>query len=48
MMDAMEGCPTESIKVADEPFDGDALKFEQTSSAPRLVLELDGDDASLQ
>jgi ferredoxin len=28
MMDAFEGCPTDSIKVADEPFDGDALKFE--------------------
>ncbi|MDK6862678.1 MULTISPECIES: ferredoxin [Nosocomiicoccus] len=22
------GCPTDSIKVADEPFDGDPLKFE--------------------
>lgn len=28
MMDAFEGCPTDSIKVADEAFDGDALKFE--------------------
>ncbi|WP_456278498.1 4Fe-4S domain-containing protein [Bacillus sp. AK128] len=28
MMDAFEGCPTDSIKIADEPFDGDALKFE--------------------
>lgn len=28
MMDAFEGCPTDSIKVADETFDGDALKFE--------------------
>ncbi|BAB05324.1 ferredoxin [Halalkalibacterium halodurans] len=28
MIDAQEGCPTDSIKVADEPFDGDALKFE--------------------
>ena len=28
MMDAFEGCPTDSIKVADESFDGDALKFE--------------------
>ncbi len=28
MMDAFEGCPTDSIKVADEPFEGDALKFE--------------------
>ncbi|WP_078596953.1 ferredoxin [Evansella clarkii] len=26
--DAHEGCPTDSIKVADEPFEGDALKFE--------------------
>ncbi|MBM0064600.1 ferredoxin [Alkalicoccobacillus gibsonii] len=28
MIDAHEGCPTDSIKVADESFDGDALKFE--------------------
>lgn len=28
MMDAFEGCPTDSIKVADEPFDGDPNKFE--------------------
>jgi len=28
MMDAFEGCPTGSIKVADESFDGDANKFE--------------------
>lgn len=28
MMDAFEGCPTDSIKVADESFDGDSLKFE--------------------
>ncbi|RHW41215.1 ferredoxin [Neobacillus notoginsengisoli] len=28
MMDAFEGCPTDSIKVADGPFDGDPLKFE--------------------
>ncbi len=28
MMDAFEGCPTDSIKVADEPFDGDPTKFE--------------------
>jgi len=28
MIDAFEGCPTDSIKVADESFDGDALKFE--------------------
>lgn len=29
MIDAFEGCPTDSIKVADEPFEGDPLKFEQ-------------------
>ncbi|MFD2616378.1 MULTISPECIES: ferredoxin [Terrilactibacillus] len=28
LIDAYEGCPTESIKVADEPFNGDPLKFE--------------------
>ncbi|GAE26573.1 ferredoxin [Halalkalibacter wakoensis JCM 9140] len=28
MEDANEGCPTESIKIGDEPFDGDPLKFE--------------------
>lgn len=28
MIDAFEGCPTDSIKVADAPFDGDALKYE--------------------
>lgn len=28
MEDAYEGCPTESIKVADELFDGDPLKYE--------------------
>jgi len=28
MMDAFEGCPTDSIKVADEPFEGDPLKHE--------------------
>ncbi|RWZ60231.1 ferredoxin [Halobacillus fulvus] len=28
MEDAFEGCPTESIKIADEPFDGDPLKHE--------------------
>jgi ferredoxin len=28
MLDAFEGCPTDSIKVSDEPFNGDALKFE--------------------
>lgn len=26
--DAFDGCPTDSIKEADEPFDGDPLKFE--------------------
>jgi ferredoxin len=26
--DAYEGCPTESIKVEDVPFDGDPLKYE--------------------
>ncbi|MCR6110617.1 ferredoxin [Bacillus sp. A301a_S52] len=28
MEDALDGCPTDSIKIADEPFEGDALKFE--------------------
>ena len=28
MEDAFEGCPTDPIKIADESFDGDALKFE--------------------
>ncbi|MCA0970309.1 ferredoxin [Halobacillus litoralis] len=28
MEDAFEGCPTESIKIADQPFNGDPLKFE--------------------
>ncbi|WP_062356239.1 ferredoxin [Bacillus kwashiorkori] len=28
MEDAFEGCPTDSIRVADEPFDGDPNKFE--------------------
>lgn len=28
LMDAFEGCPTESIKVSDKPFDGDPLKYE--------------------
>ncbi|AFS70779.1 ferredoxin [Exiguobacterium antarcticum] len=27
MIDAFEGCPTDSIKVADESFEGDALKY---------------------
>lgn len=26
--DACEGCPTDSIRVSDEPFDGDPDKFE--------------------
>jgi ferredoxin len=28
LMDARDGCPTESIKVSDKPFDGDPNKFE--------------------
>ncbi|WP_100407168.1 ferredoxin [Bacillus solitudinis] len=28
MIDAQEGCPTDSIKISEESFDGDALKFE--------------------
>ncbi|WP_445491424.1 ferredoxin [Niallia sp. 03133] len=28
LIDAQEGCPTDSIKVAEESFDGDASKFE--------------------
>jgi len=28
LLDAFEGCPTESIKIAEEPFDGDPLKYE--------------------
>ncbi len=28
MEDAFEGCPTDSIKIADMPFDGDPLKNE--------------------
>jgi ferredoxin len=28
LMDAIEGCPTDSIKVAEEAFNGDPLKFE--------------------
>lgn len=28
MEDALEGCPTDSIKIADAPFDGDPLKYE--------------------
>ncbi|GAA0599669.1 ferredoxin [Virgibacillus siamensis] len=29
MLDAYEGCPTDSIKVSDKPFNGDPLKFEE-------------------
>lgn len=28
LMDAFEGCPTESIKIAEAPFDGDPFKYE--------------------
>lgn len=28
LMDAFEGCPTDSIKVSGEPFNGDPFKFE--------------------
>lgn len=28
VVDALEGCPTESIKLSDEPFHGDPNKFE--------------------
>ncbi|WP_059103502.1 ferredoxin [Shouchella shacheensis] len=28
MIDAKDGCPTDSIKYADEPFNGDPLKYE--------------------
>ncbi|NGP43675.1 ferredoxin [Bacillaceae bacterium SIJ1] len=28
LMDAFEGCPTESIRIAEKPFDGDPNKFE--------------------
>ncbi|WP_033828519.1 ferredoxin [Bacillus andreraoultii] len=28
MMDAFEGCPSDSIRVSDKPFDGDPNKFE--------------------
>ncbi|MCL7748328.1 ferredoxin [Halalkalibacter alkaliphilus] len=28
MEDAHDGCPTESIKIADEPFDGDPMKYD--------------------
>ncbi|WP_077326746.1 ferredoxin [Virgibacillus siamensis] len=29
MLDAHEGCPTDSIKVSNKPFDGDPLKYEE-------------------
>lgn len=29
MLDAYEGCPTDSIKVSDQPFAGDPLKYEE-------------------
>lgn len=29
MEDAFEGCPTDSIKIADAPFNGDPLKHEE-------------------
>ncbi|WP_174613632.1 ferredoxin [Virgibacillus ihumii] len=29
MLDAYEGCPTDSIKVSGTPFDGDPLKYEE-------------------
>ncbi|WP_099158394.1 ferredoxin [Virgibacillus ndiopensis] len=28
MIDAYEGCPSDSIKISDKPFDGDPLRFE--------------------
>lgn len=28
VVDALEGCPTESIKISDKPFDGNPNKFE--------------------
>lgn len=28
LIDAFEGCPTESIRIADEKFDGDSNKFQ--------------------
>lgn len=28
MLDGFEGCPTASIKVSKQPFDGDPLKYE--------------------
>ncbi|WP_226034652.1 ferredoxin [Aquibacillus saliphilus] len=28
MLDAYEGCPTDSIKISDKPFKGDPLRFD--------------------
>ncbi|WP_047985337.1 ferredoxin [Ornithinibacillus californiensis] len=28
VLDAYEGCPSDSIKISEEPFDGNPLKFE--------------------
>ena len=39
MQDAFEGCPTDSIKVADEPFDGDPLKFEQNIRVGAPIMD---------
>ena len=36
LLDAYEECPTGSIKVADEPFDGDPLKFENSKGSYAL------------
>ncbi|WP_227940111.1 ferredoxin [Alkalihalobacillus deserti] len=33
MEDAQNGCPTDSIKVDDEPFDGNPLKLEMETSS---------------
>ncbi|SES81285.1 ferredoxin [Oceanobacillus limi] len=29
VLDAFEGCPSDSIKISDTPFNGDPLKFEE-------------------
>ncbi|WP_186577839.1 ferredoxin [Aquibacillus kalidii] len=29
MLDAHEGCPTDSVKVAEQPFEGDPLRHEK-------------------
>ncbi len=29
MLDAFEGCPTDSVKISSEPFNGDPLKYEE-------------------